>query len=107
MGMQGCAIFIRLLKEGHSPEQMGLKATAGEFARWSSRVKLARNFRGLQVNEYSERTLLGYNAFFRVFLTHSALERYIAIVGMTEGDLKDALLPHNPHEPIKRFFALD
>jgi hypothetical protein len=107
MGIQGYGIFVRLLNEGHSPEQMGLKGTAGEIARWSSRVKLARNFRGLQVDEYAERTLLGYNAFFRVFLTHSALERYLPIVGLTEDDLKDALLPHNPHDSIKRFFALD
>jgi hypothetical protein len=95
------------LKEGHNPEQMGLKGTAGDVARWSSRVKLARNFRGLQVDEYSEPTLLGYSSFFQVFLTHSALERYLPMVGLKDDDLKDALLPYNPHEPIKQFFALD
>src|SRR5437763_73440 len=62
----------------------GLKGTAGEIVRWSSRFKLARNFRGLQVDECSERTLRGYSGFFRVFLTHSALERYLPIVGLTE-----------------------
>jgi hypothetical protein len=107
MGMQGYGFFIRLLREGHKPEQMGLNGTPGEIARWSSRVKLARNFRGLQVDEYSEQTLLGYSAFFQVFLTHSALERYLPIVGLTDDDLKDALLPYQPHEPIKQFFALD
>jgi hypothetical protein len=107
MGIQGYGIFVRLLKEGHDPERMGLIGTAGDVSRWSSRVKLARNFRGLQVENYSERTLAGYNAFLQVFLTHSALERYLPIVGLTDGNLKDVLLPYNPHEAISRFFARD
>jgi hypothetical protein len=107
MGIQGYGIFIRLLKDGHTLEQMGLRGTVGDVTRWSSRVKLARNFRGLQVEDYSEQTLRGYSGFFQVFLTHSALERYLPIVGLTENDLKEALLPHKPEEPIRRFFALD
>jgi hypothetical protein len=107
MGMQGYGLYHRLLNEGHSPERMGFKGTAGEIARWYSRMKLARNFRGLQVDGFAARTLLGYYAFFRVFLTHSALELYRPIVGLAEGDMADTLLPHKPHEPIKRFFALD
>jgi hypothetical protein len=107
MGIKGYGIFIRLLMEGHNPEQMGLKGTAGDVARWRSRVKLARNFRGVQIDEYSERSLLGYSAFFQVFLTHSALERYLEIVGLTLGNLENALLPYNPHEQMKQFFARD
>jgi hypothetical protein len=86
---------------------MGLKATGGEVVRWVSRVRLARNFRGLQVDDFSEVTLQGYNAFFRVFLTHSALELYLPIVGMTNADVITALQPYNPELPIKQFFALD
>jgi len=107
MGMQGYGLFIRLLNGGHSPEQMGLKATAGDIVRWASRVKLARNFRGLQVEQYSERTLLGYSGFFRVFLTHSALERYLPIIGLTERELLEALRPHDPHVSIRQFFVGD
>jgi hypothetical protein len=107
MGIQGYGIFIRLLKEGHTPERMGLRGTVGDVTRWTARVRLARNFRGLEVEDYSEQTLRGYSAFFQVFLTHSALERYLPIVGLTDRDLKDALLPHKPEEPIRQFFALD
>jgi hypothetical protein len=107
MGIQGYGLFFRLLNEGHRPEQMGLKGTTGEIVRWYSRFKLARNFRGLQVDEFSERTLLGYCGFFHVFLTHSALERYLPIVGLTECDLAEALRPHDPHESIRQFFAGD
>jgi hypothetical protein len=107
MGMQGYALFVRLLNMGHDPAQMGLKATAGDVARWSSRVKLARNFRGLQIEGCSEHTLAGYSAFFQVFLTHSALERYLAIVGLSEDDLNSALFPDDPHESIRQFFAMD
>jgi hypothetical protein len=107
MGIQGYGLFLRLLKEGHTSEQMGLKGTGGEVVRWNSRVKLARNFRGLHVDDFSERTILGYSAFFQVFLTHSALKRYLPIVGLTESALAAALAPHNPRETIQQFFALD
>lgn len=108
MGIQGYGLFIRLLNEGHSPEQMGLKGTSGDVVRWKSRVKLARNFRGVHVEEIAERTLLGYSAFFQVFLTHSALELYLPIVGLPKKRIPAAVLaPHSPHEPIKQFFALD
>jgi hypothetical protein len=107
MGMQGFALFMRLAKDGHCPEQMGFNGTNGDVVRRSSRVKLARNFRGVQIDDYSERTLLGYGGFFRVFLTHSALERYLPIIGLAESGLTQALSPHNPHETIQRFFAGD
>jgi hypothetical protein len=107
MAIQGCGIFFRLLNEGHTPDQMRLKGTVGDIMRWSTRVKLARNFRGLAIDDCSEETLLGYSAFFQVFLTHSALERYLPIVGLTDDDLTNALLSYNPHESIKQFFALD
>jgi hypothetical protein len=107
MGIQGYGLFVRLLREGHTPEQMGLKKSSGDVVRWNSRVKLARNFRGVHVEDFAERTLLGYSAFFQVFLTHSALERYLPIVGLPDRIPADVLAPHSPHEPIKQFFALD
>src|SRR5437899_619730 len=83
---------------------MGLKGTAGDVVRWSSRVKLARNFRALQVEDCSEQTLAGYSALFQVFLTHSALELYRSVVNLTK---EDDLEPHTcrkivPGLPIDR-----
>ena len=108
MGIQGFGIFTRLLRMDHTPQQMGLKGKAGDVVRWNTRVKLARNFRGLEVEGYTELTLQGYNALFRVFLTHSALELYRPIVNLdAKNDLLAALGPYNPDGPVKKFFALD
>jgi hypothetical protein len=107
MPNQGFAIFVRLLKKGHSSGQMNLKGTDGDVSRWNSRVKLARNFRGIQVESCTDRTLKGYNAFFQVFLTHSALERYLAIIGARDDQIESILEPHDPERVVKDFFMLD
>jgi hypothetical protein len=107
MGIQGYGLFVKLLKQGHSAGTMGLRGTAGDVARWASRVKLARKFRSLDVDDYSALTLLGYSAFFRVFLTHSALERYLSLVGLSDDGFNEALLPHEPSKAIKEFFERD
>jgi hypothetical protein len=104
---QGFAIFAGLLRKGHSAEQMNLKGTNGDVSRWNSRVKLARNFRGIQIDSYSSRTLKGYNAFFQVFLTHSALERYLKIIGAKEDQIELLLKTHEPDRVVKDFFRSD
>lgn len=107
MDIQGYRVFWQLMKQGHDPGEMGFKGTIGEISRWSSRFKLARNLQGLSVAECSDRTLMGYHAFFKVFLTHSAMERYLPIVGLIDSTLKDALMPYNPREVVHQFFELD
>jgi hypothetical protein len=107
MAIRGFGIYIRLLKSGHSLDQMGLKGTASDVPRWNARVKLARDFQGLAVPSLSEKTLKGYNAFFQVFLTHSALERYLNLIGATTDHLEPLLQPYEPKETIKEFFGYD
>ena len=43
--------------------------------RFQGRYKLARNFKGIVVEGYKERTLLSYNLGFQLFLAYTALER--------------------------------
>jgi hypothetical protein len=107
MPIQGFGIFVRLLKGGHCSAMMGLKGSESDVARWNSRVRLARNFRGLDIADYSDRTLKGYSALFQVFLTHSALERYLTIIDVKEDRLEPLLRPYNPDKTIKEFFSHD
>ena len=107
MPIQGFGIFVRLLKSDHCSKDMGLKGTASDVTRWNARVRLARSFRGLDVDSYSDRTLKGYNAFFQVFLTHSALERYLDIIGVSEDNLEPVLQPYNPEKTMEEFFNYD
>jgi hypothetical protein len=107
MPVQGFGIYVRLLKQGHTSQLMGLKGKDGDVARWNSRVKLARNFRGLHIIDCSDKTLKGYNALFQVFLTHSALERYLEIIDMKDDHLEPLLQPYSPDKTIKEFFDHD
>jgi hypothetical protein len=107
MPSQGFGIYVQLLKSGHSSKQMGLKGTESDVARWNARFRLARSFRGLDVESYSDLTTKGYSAFFQVFLTHSALERYVEIIGMSIDELEPLLQPHDPEKTIKEFFNYD
>jgi hypothetical protein len=107
MPIQGFGIYVRLLKKGHRLNLMGLKGTEGDVARWNSRVKLARNFRRLEIASCSDTTLKGYSAFFQVFLTHSSLERYLPIIDVREEDLESLMQPYNPRTTIDEFFSKD
>jgi hypothetical protein len=107
VAVQGFGIYVRLLKDGHSSRQMGLKGAEGDVSRWNSRVKVARNFRGIQIESCSDRTLRGYNGFFQVFLTHSALERYLPIINIDVNELEDVLKPHGPEKVVEQFFDQD
>jgi hypothetical protein len=107
MATQGYGIFINLLYRGYTPEQMGLKGSAGDVTRWSTRYKLARNFRGLDVDDFTKQTLEGYNAFLQVFLTHSALERYLCLVGLSECEVETAFIEPRPDDVVPQFFSHD
>lgn len=66
MGLQGFIKFHELLTEGHSPEMMGFgtQVCAGDINRFAARVRLARSFQGIKLDEYSSKTVSGYDAFF-------------------------------------------
>lgn len=79
MGLQRFAKFQELLRHGHYPRKMGFKTSAGEINVFANRMRLARSFGGIDLEGYSETTVLGYQGFLRVFLTHSALECFMRI----------------------------
>ncbi len=107
MAIKGFGMFMRLLRAGHTPDQLGLQGSTGNVTRWEARHKLARNFRGLQVDELSDETLKGYNAFLQVFLTHSAMELYVPLVRLDDKTLETHLAPFEPEKALREFFQHD
>jgi hypothetical protein len=81
MELQGYAKFHQLLKLDPDLSSIGFgsKIRVGDIIRFASRVRLAKNFKGIHLEGYSQETNDGYDAFFLVFLTHSALERFLEI----------------------------
>lgn len=98
MELQGLAEFHQLLKLDINPSsiEFASKVRAGDIIRFASRVRLAKNFKGLNLEGYSQETNYGYNAFFLVFLTHSALERFIEINSLELDALDSLMAPYNP-----------
>lgn len=102
MGLTAFATFQALLKNGHSSKNMGFQATNGHVTVFANRMRVARSFRGIQLDGYSPATTLGYNAFFQVFLTHSALECYAQLIGADPAyglPIADAIQRYAP-EPV-------
>jgi hypothetical protein len=114
VGLQGFALFDQFYKLGHRPEAMGLNGSAGDVTRLSYRLKLARGFRTLDVENFSPRSVVGYNAFFQVFLTHSAVEQYLKLTGQYQrltqqkpADLETQFPSLSSSEVVRSFFACD
>jgi hypothetical protein len=93
MGLIAFATFQALLKNGHTSKHMGFRGTNGQVNVFANRMRVARSFRGIQLDGYTDASTLGYNAFFQVFLTHSALECYAQLIGLCA---RRACLPATP-----------
>jgi hypothetical protein len=107
MGLEAFGLFNDLIRSGHKPARMGLRGTAGDVTRLSYRVRVAKAFRGLKLEGVAPRTTRGYDAFMKVFLTHSALEQYLTVTGQ---ELKDIEAVHKSYlsaDLIAEFFDSD
>lgn len=81
MGLSSFNTFCKL-PQRFRPRAMGFACEKpGAINRLSARMGLAKSFQGVQLDGYAGPTLQGYNAFFRVFLTHSALECFCEVYG--------------------------
>ena len=80
MGLTSFNAFCKL-PQRFKPQSMGFACDIGTINRLSARMGLAKSFQGIQLDGYKEATVRGYNALFRVFLTHSALECFCKVYG--------------------------
>lgn len=83
MGLESFKRYQDLNKRGYFPPRIdfGSEVTGGDINRLNARIRLAMSFRGSNLEGYSDETVAGYDAFFQVVLTHSALERFVEIHG--------------------------
>lgn len=110
MGLTSFAIFHALLKNGHTSKHMGFRGTNGQVNVFVNRIRVARSFRGIQLDGYTDSTTLGYNAFFQVFLTHGALECYAQLIGADPAYsplIADALQRYAPEPVIQTLIRND
>ena len=108
MGLQRFATFQELRRSGHDPRAMGFAVRDGDINRFANRMRLARSFRGIQLDGYTDDTALGYNALFQMLLTHSALECFLKLNGLNSvGQLEDMLKPYKPEQVIETFIEKD
>lgn len=119
MGLERFARFQELRRQGHDSRRMGFKVKTGEINIFSNRMRLARSFKGIILDGYSDNSVAGYNAFIQVVLTHSALECFMGVQGLNRDPrtgkvsspqfdkLTDLMAPHEPHHVIALFNSKD
>lgn len=109
MELQGFAKFHQLLKLDANLSSIGFasKVRVGDINRFASRVKLAKNFKRINLEGYSQETNYAYDAFLLVFFTHSALERFIEINSLDLDALGSLMAPYNPEKVIQKFIEKD
>jgi hypothetical protein len=78
----GWAKVDALLREFRPPSTFGFVGTAGDLNRFWSRYRLAKSFRGVTIEIFSDDTVRGYSTLFRLFLVWSAFEQFMRITGL-------------------------
>ncbi|MBO3463281.1 hypothetical protein G7B40_037825 [Aetokthonos hydrillicola Thurmond2011] len=101
--------FHQLRKLDHDLSSIGFcsEVRTGDINRFASRIRLAKNFRGINLEGYSQETNSGYDAFFLVFLTHSALEVFMEINSLKLDMLTPLMTPYNSEKVIREFVEKD
>ena len=109
MELQGFTKFHQIVKREKNLASLGFesKVRIGDINRFASRVRLIKNFKGISLDGYTQDTTSGYNAFFIVFLTHSALERFMDIHSLKLDALSPLMAPYNPEKVIQEFVDKD
>jgi len=108
MGLTSFKTFCSL-PQRFKPQAIGFACDIGTINRLSARMGLAKSFQGIQLEGYSPATVRGYNALFRVFLTHSALECFCEVYGYSTSwpkmgqDLTPVIALYDP-APVMQIF---
>lgn len=93
---------------GFGPKATGEKVVGGDINRLNARVRLAKDCGGMKLESYDEKTAIGYDGFLQVFLTHSALERFMEINALKNYDeLFPLMAPYGPEKVVESFFDGD
>ncbi|MDP9474605.1 MAG: hypothetical protein M3R38_02720 [Actinomycetota bacterium] len=120
MGLEGFKRYQDLCKINFFPSRIGFgpkvtdaeekdsRVKGGDINRLNARVRLAKDFQSMTLDGYSDEAALGYNGYLQLFLTHSALERFMEIYGIKHiSGLSDLLESHGSKEAVEGFFGFD
>jgi hypothetical protein len=109
MGFKSFKTFQELLSRGYVPKRIGFpkEVNAGDNNRLNTRVRIAREFDSIVIKGLGKDSTLGYEAFFRVFLTHAALERFLKVIGSDLHKIEDKLEPHGSKEVFETIQKCD
>jgi hypothetical protein len=88
---RGWRRFCDLRKSGLSVTDLGFTCDAATINRFSSRYRLARAFKSVELDFYAEKTADGYSELFRLFLTWSAFEQFLLVVQKEQKELDDLM----------------
>ena len=78
-----------------APSAMGFPCDPGDLNRFSSRYRLAKSFRRIELETYTSQTVDGYAALFHVFLTYSAFEQFMDCCGLNLNGMEPCLKSYN------------
>jgi len=88
---RGWKCFCDLRKAGHSVADLGFACDAATINRFSSRYRLARAFKSVELDFYAPKTAQGYSALFRLFLTWSAFEQFLLVIAKQQKELDELM----------------
>lgn len=77
---------------------MGFACNAGELNRFQSRYRLAKSFQGVTLDTYTNTTVAGYSALFRVFLSWTAFEKLLEVLGFAREQTVALIEPYDPRD---------
>ena len=72
--LKGYREFSELRESSIKPRDLKMEGRTADVNRLNARVKMAKSFKGIQLDGYKEETTAGYTGLFQVFLTYTAFE---------------------------------
>lgn len=76
--------FFKKIEEGKTAQDLGFSESVsrGNIIIFANRYRVAKSFRGILLDEYTERTANGYSALFKLFLAWSTFEQLLKLLGI-------------------------
>lgn len=88
--------FRRLIENNHTSTGIGFHADEYEVLRFAKRFRVANAFRSIELEGFEDKTTDGYTALIKVFLTYSAFELFLKIMGQKQSTVQGMLAPYDP-----------
>src|SRR6266705_1441802 len=101
--------WLELSGQGTTPQSLELPPTTSKAAlqTFASRFRVAKSFRGLTLEGYSDRTLEAYAALFRLFLTWSAFEQFMHVLGCKQANIESRIRDYGPLALVDELRRID